>query len=94
LVWENEISFDYKFVGTGINITNEEPTTCLLSAIKKFNENSQTKISLPSREELFALFLNKFEKYYEDLCNGGVDALLHIYLKWWLHRFLIIIWFL
>ncbi|KAJ3679336.1 hypothetical protein LUZ60_017347 [Juncus effusus] len=67
--------------GVGLNVDNENPTTCLNAVIRKMNPNS-VKLE---REEILATFFNKFEDLFDIFVNQGFHVLEDLYCKTWLH---------
>uniref|UniRef100_A0A0D3F160 BPL/LPL catalytic domain-containing protein n=1 Tax=Oryza barthii TaxID=65489 RepID=A0A0D3F160_9ORYZ len=67
--------------GIGLNVDNEEPTTCLNAALKEMNANLPTL----KREDILASFFNKFEVLFEIFTNEGFQALEEQYYNSWLH---------
>uniref|UniRef100_A0A0E0JVZ5 BPL/LPL catalytic domain-containing protein n=1 Tax=Oryza punctata TaxID=4537 RepID=A0A0E0JVZ5_ORYPU len=67
--------------GIGLNVDNEEPTTCLNAALKEMKANSSTL----KREDILASFFNKFEVLFEIFTNEGFQALEEQYYNSWLH---------
>lgn len=59
------------FVGIGLNLDNESPTTCLNAVLRKINSASHRL----SREDVLASFFNKFENMFDIFSNQG--KLLH-----------------
>ncbi|TVU12062.1 hypothetical protein EJB05_45686 [Eragrostis curvula] len=57
--------------GIGLNVDNEEPTTCLNAAIKEVMTNSP----ILKREDIMASFFNKFELLFEMFSNQGVGCI-------------------
>lgn len=63
-------------VGVGLNITNREPTTCLLSEDSVFG-----------REVFIGRYLTEFEVLYTEYCNYGFEGgLKEKYLEAWMHQ--------
>lgn len=67
-------------VGIGLNLDNDQPTTCLNQELKKLNSEA-----VLGREELMALFFNKLESLFEVFMANGFQALEALYYKTWLH---------
>lgn len=67
-------------VRIGLNLDNDQPTTCLNQELKKLNSEA-----VIGREELMALFFNKLESLFEVFMASGLQALEALYFKTWLH---------
>ncbi|XP_003566181.1 biotin--protein ligase 2 [Brachypodium distachyon] len=67
--------------GIGLNVDNEEPTTCLNAALRKVNADSPGL----KQEDILASFFNKFEDLFEIFTNQGFKALEERYYNSWLH---------
>uniref|UniRef100_A0A0D9VCL1 BPL/LPL catalytic domain-containing protein n=1 Tax=Leersia perrieri TaxID=77586 RepID=A0A0D9VCL1_9ORYZ len=67
--------------GIGLNVDNENPTTCLNAALKELKVNSP----MLTREDILASFFNKFEVLFEIFSNEGFQALEEQYYNSWLH---------
>ncbi|KQK03484.2 hypothetical protein BRADI_2g08160v3 [Brachypodium distachyon] len=65
----------------GLNVDNEEPTTCLNAALRKVNADSPGL----KQEDILASFFNKFEDLFEIFTNQGFKALEERYYNSWLH---------
>lgn len=74
-------------VGTGINLTNSEPTTCIADLIKQHNATNAdlTPLTVPSPAQLLATILTNFDLLYHVFNSGGFAPLLPEYLESWLH---------
>ncbi|XP_010544448.1 PREDICTED: biotin--protein ligase 2 isoform X1 [Tarenaya hassleriana] len=67
--------------GVGLNVDNEQPTTCLNAVLK-----DMSAISSPlRREEILAAFFNKFEKLFDLFIDQGFKSLEELYYRTWLH---------
>eukprot|EP01027_Heterolobosea_sp_BB2_P014634 GEZU01020997.1.p1 GENE.GEZU01020997.1~~GEZU01020997.1.p1 ORF type:complete len:230 (-),score=69.45 GEZU01020997.1:79-768(-) len=78
--------------GVGINVWNEEPTTCLNALLRRVvNENTAgsntttTMKPIITKESLLANFLNEFESMYATFDKHGFDPFLSDYYDNWLH---------
>ncbi|KAJ7552990.1 hypothetical protein O6H91_06G079800 [Diphasiastrum complanatum] len=69
-------------IGIGLNVKNQEPTTCLDSLVHEFDSDANAF----SREEILAAFLWKFESLYQVFLDQGFSALESTYYRYWLHR--------
>ncbi|URE36884.1 Biotin/lipoate A/B protein ligase family [Musa troglodytarum] len=67
--------------GIGLNLDNEKPTTCLNAALREINSGSLCL----RREDILALFFNKFENLFEVFLDQGFQSLEELYYKTWLH---------
>ncbi|KAJ4700613.1 Biotin--protein ligase 2 [Melia azedarach] len=67
--------------GIGLNVNNEEPTTCLNAALRKLSD----AVYQFRREDVMAAFFNKFESFYDLFINQGFQTLEELYYKTWLH---------
>eukprot|EP00924_Labyrinthula_sp_SR-Ha-C_P002700 snap_masked-scaffold_13-processed-gene-4.40-mRNA-1 protein AED:0.16 eAED:0.21 QI:0/-1/0/1/-1/1/1/0/349 len=71
------------FIGIGINLNNNEPTTCLNSILKQAFPTEHLKLG---REELLSQILAEFEKLTGEILEDGfTGATKAEYLKHWLH---------
>ncbi len=55
------------FAGIGLNIDNEQPTTCLNAVLQKLTSVSYQL----RREDILAAFFNKFENLFDLFINKG-----------------------
>ncbi|XP_021900618.1 biotin--protein ligase 2-like isoform X2 [Carica papaya] len=68
-------------VGIGLNIDNDEPTTCLNAVLRDLVSSSvQLK-----KEDIAAAFFNKFERFYNLFIHQGFKSLEELYYRTWLH---------
>lgn len=74
------IQIDNCPIGVGLNISNEQPTTCL-------NSLRDPNSPLYTREAVLADFLNTFEAYINRFRGEGFAPFLHDYLSSWMHRY-------
>ncbi|CAG9112896.1 unnamed protein product [Plutella xylostella] len=76
----------YINVGTGVNISNSSPTTCINDIIARHNEENGTSLAPISIEKFIARYCSQLERILEYLdTDGGVDAFLEQYYQYWLH---------
>ncbi|KAH9756851.1 Biotin--protein ligase 1 [Citrus sinensis] len=68
-------------IGIGLNVNNEEPTTCLNAVLRKLSDSTYQF----QREDVIAAFFNKFETFYDTFINQGFQSLEELYYKTWLH---------
>lgn len=77
---------DSVFVGCGINLNNNNPTTCVNNVIKRHNDQNKTELPLVTYEGFFASVFNEIESLYDLVQNGQTEYLFDLYYKYWLHR--------
>lgn len=70
-------------VGCGINLSNRQPTLCINDIISEA-QKSRVDASL-SPEKFFAATFNEVEKLIENTQREGVNYLLDLYYRHWLH---------
>ncbi|KAH0938135.1 hypothetical protein HID58_005596 [Brassica napus] len=68
-------------VGVGLNVDNDQPTTCLNAVLKDISPASV----LLKREEIIAAFFHKFEKFFNLFIDQGFKSLEELYYRTWLH---------
>ncbi|CAN6851870.1 unnamed protein product [Brassica oleracea] len=68
-------------VGVGLNVDNDQPTTCLNAVLKDISPASV----LLKREEILAAFFHKFEKFFDLFIDQGFKSLEELYYRTWLH---------
>lgn len=68
-------------VGIGLNLDNEQPTTCLNSLLQK----STTNTHILRKEELLVAFFGKFEVLLDVFLKQGFSTLESKYYEKWLH---------
>lgn len=68
-------------VGVGLNVDNDQPTTCLNAVLKDISPAS----ILLKREEIIAAFFHKFEKFFDLFLDQGFKSLEELYYRTWLH---------
>lgn len=73
-------------IGCGINLKNPEPTTCINSIIRKYNEDNGTKLDEIPYEKLFAITFTELERIYNIIQQDNINYLYELYYKYWLHR--------
>lgn len=76
----------FYFTGCGINLNNNNPTTCINDVIKRYNDQNKTELKLIGYEGFFAMIFNEIETLYNGVQNGQTDYLFDLYYKYWLHR--------
>lgn len=55
------------FAGVGLNVDNDQPTTCLNAVLKDMSPAS----NLLKREEILGAFFHKFEKFFDLFMDKG-----------------------
>ncbi|KAG2278315.1 hypothetical protein Bca52824_060870 [Brassica carinata] len=70
--------------GVGLNVDNEQPTTCLNAVLKDLSPTSD----LFKREEPLGAFFDKFEMLFDLLMRRGFKSLEELYYRTWLHSIL------
>lgn len=68
-------------VGVGLNVDNDQPTTCLNAVLKDISPASV----LLKREEIIAAFFHKFENFFNLFIDQGFKSLEELYYRTWLH---------
>ncbi|AEE31895.1 holocarboxylase synthetase 2 [Arabidopsis thaliana] len=68
-------------VGVGLNVDNEQPTTCLNAVLKDVCPPS----NLLKREEILGAFFKKFENFFDLFMEQGFKSLEELYYRTWLH---------
>ncbi|CAH2043813.1 unnamed protein product [Thlaspi arvense] len=68
-------------VGVGLNVDNEQPTTCLNAVLRDLSPTS----NLFTREEILGAFLHKFETFFDLLMARGFKPFEELYYRTWLH---------
>ncbi|CAH0731845.1 unnamed protein product, partial [Brenthis ino] len=73
-------------IGTGVNISNSVPTTCVNDIITEYNKKHGTALAPISIEMFLAKYCSQLERILDDM-NGedGVQAFLEMYYQYWLH---------
>ncbi|XP_023940257.1 biotin--protein ligase isoform X2 [Bicyclus anynana] len=73
-------------IGTGVNISNSVPTTCINDIIADHNKKHGTSLAAISIEKFLARYCSQLERILEYMeSDGGVDAFLEQYYQYWLH---------
>ncbi|XP_069361840.1 biotin--protein ligase isoform X1 [Maniola hyperantus] len=73
-------------IGTGVNISNSVPTTCVNDIIADYNKKHGTTLASISIEKFLARYCSQLERILEYMeTEGGVDAFLEQYYQYWLH---------
>lgn len=76
----------YVNIGTGVNISNSVPTTCVNDIITEYNKQHGTSLAPWSIEKFLARYASQLERIVEYInTDGGVDAFLEQYYQYWLH---------
>lgn len=72
--------------GTGVNISNKIPTTCVNDIIAEHNIKHGTNLAPMSVERFLARYCSQLERTLEYMAiDGGVQAFLEQYYQYWLH---------
>ncbi|GBP60675.1 Biotin--protein ligase [Eumeta japonica] len=73
-------------IGTGLNISNSAPTTCVNDIVAKYNAVHGGALSPMSVERFLARYCSQLERILQYITSeGGVDAFLEQYYQYWLH---------
>uniref|UniRef100_A0A2A4JH97 BPL/LPL catalytic domain-containing protein n=1 Tax=Heliothis virescens TaxID=7102 RepID=A0A2A4JH97_HELVI len=76
----------YVNIGTGVNISNSVPTTCLNDIIAEHNKQHGTTLAPMSIERFLARYCSQLERILDYMnTEGGIDAFLEQYYQYWLH---------
>ncbi|XP_044510709.1 biotin--protein ligase 2-like isoform X2 [Mangifera indica] len=67
--------------GVGLNVSNEEPTTCLNAVLRKLSNSAYQY----QREDILSAFFQNFETFYDHFVNQGFQTLEDLYYQTWLH---------
>lgn len=73
------------YIGFGLNVTNDTPTTCIKSLARPHLKDTSDLLSI-TRENILAETLNQFEEMHEKMIKEGFTPFLSEYLQNWLHR--------
>ncbi|XP_063832731.1 uncharacterized protein LOC135081876 [Ostrinia nubilalis] len=75
-------------IGTGVNITNSQPTMCVNDIIAEHNKRHGTSLAPISVERFLARYCSELERTLEYMASdGGVQAFLEQYYQYWLHTY-------
>ncbi|CAH2095373.1 unnamed protein product [Euphydryas editha] len=73
-------------IGTGVNIANSVPTTCVNDIISEYNKNNGTTLAPISVEKFLARYCSHLERILEMLDDdAGVESFLELYYQYWMH---------
>ncbi|XP_063381290.1 biotin--protein ligase [Cydia fagiglandana] len=73
-------------IGTGVNISNAVPTTCVNQIIEQHNKQHGTTLAPMTIEKFLARYCSQLERILEYIdSDGGVDAFREQYYQYWLH---------
>ncbi|XP_063548722.1 uncharacterized protein LOC134755946 [Cydia strobilella] len=73
-------------IGTGVNISNIVPTTCVNQIIEQHNKQHGTTLAPMTIEKFLARYCSQLERILEYIdSDGGVDAFREQYYQYWLH---------
>lgn len=76
--------------GTGINLSNSSPTTCINDIITKYNQVSGKKLKKITLEQFVALVFNEMEKLINLVQNNNLDEFYDIYYTYWMHTYVVL----
>ncbi|KAL0818969.1 hypothetical protein ABMA28_008261 [Loxostege sticticalis] len=73
-------------IGTGVNISNNQPTTCVNDIIAEHNRKHGTSLAPMSVERFLARYCSQLERTLDYMAtDGGIQAFLEQYYQYWLH---------
>ncbi|XP_045454587.1 biotin--protein ligase [Melitaea cinxia] len=73
-------------IGTGVNISNSIPTTCVNDIISEYNNKNGTTLPPISIEKFLARYCSQLEILLDMLDDdSGVEAFLELYYQYWMH---------
>ncbi|XP_047511746.1 biotin--protein ligase isoform X2 [Pieris napi] len=73
-------------IGTGVNISNSVPTTCVNDMISEYNTREGASLAPISIEKFLARYCSQLEIIIDNLISErGVDNFLKEYYEYWLH---------
>ncbi|CAG4966213.1 unnamed protein product [Parnassius apollo] len=73
-------------IGTGVNISNSVPTTCVNDIISEYNKEHGTNLASISIEKFLARYCSQLERILDYIdTKGGLEAFLEQYYQYWLH---------
>ncbi|XP_063374680.1 biotin--protein ligase isoform X2 [Cydia amplana] len=73
-------------IGTGVNISNIVPTTCVNQIIEQHNKQHGTTLAPMTIEKFLARYCSQLERILDYIdSDGGVDAFREQYYQYWLH---------
>ncbi|XP_017098653.2 biotin--protein ligase isoform X1 [Drosophila bipectinata] len=73
-------------IGSGINLNNSKPTTCINDLIREHNLHSPiNKLPLLKYELFIAMIFNEIERLLGEVQNGDFDSFYDLYDSLWLH---------
>ncbi|XP_072933352.1 biotin--protein ligase [Epargyreus clarus] len=73
-------------VGTGVNISNSVPTTCINDIIAEHNAKHGTSLQPFTIERYLARYCSQLERILDYMAtDGGIDAFKEQYYQYWLH---------
>lgn len=73
--------------GSGINLSNSNPTGCLNDAVRQHNQEHNTCLEELEREVFLARVFNALESLIHTFQTRGPGAVQHLYYRHWLHRY-------
>ncbi|CAK1593943.1 unnamed protein product [Parnassius mnemosyne] len=73
-------------IGTGVNISNSVPTTCVNDIIFEYNKERGTNLASISIEKFLARYCSQLERILDYIdTEGGLETFLEQYYQYWLH---------
>ncbi|GLV38483.1 Holocarboxylase synthetase [Carabus blaptoides fortunei] len=72
-------------IGSGTNLSNSLPTTCINDIIIKHNQLKGTALKTLSFEKYLALVFTEMERIYDIIQAGNIEYFYNLYYKYWLH---------
>lgn len=73
-------------IGSGTNLSNSLPTTCINDLIIKHNQLKGTTLKTLSFEKYLAVVFSELERIYDIIQDGNIEYFYDLYYKYWLHR--------
>lgn len=62
-----DLIYPLVLAGVGLNVSNDEPTTCLNAVLRKFCDSAYQY----RKEDILSAFFDKFETFYDLFINQG-----------------------
>ncbi|XP_059051678.1 biotin--protein ligase [Achroia grisella] len=73
-------------IGTGVNISNSVPTTCLNDIISEYNKRHDASLAPFTVESFLARYCSQLEIILEEMASPrGIKAFIEQYYQYWLH---------
>ncbi|XP_075984632.1 holocarboxylase synthetase-like protein isoform X2 [Anticarsia gemmatalis] len=77
----------YVNIGTGVNISNSVPTTCINDIISEHNRQHGTALAPWTVEKFLARYASQLERIIDYInTEGGTHAFFEQYYQYWLHK--------